>query len=199
MDDDENAANFKARMAPHLESLMQYSLGLTRNGRDATRLLRDSLAEAYGQWDKATPIDGCGEWIYALLTKRYWSREPQPDGPILPDLPEKLDEKLALNLRVVDDTSTYRWQQAYGSGGDDEQVNYLQTIAELPQICRSAMILSYVERFSTEEIADLAGAEPPLVAASLDRGRQFIREELLTYLMDQDNPDTTSDREELSQ
>ena len=39
--------DFKDKILPHLEVLLQFSLWLTKNGRDATRLMCEAMAEAY--------------------------------------------------------------------------------------------------------------------------------------------------------
>jgi hypothetical protein len=43
MSDSERTSNFEEMISPHLEALLQFSLWLTKNGRDAIRLLRDEL------------------------------------------------------------------------------------------------------------------------------------------------------------
>ena len=58
----------------------------------------------------------------------------------------------------------------------------LEAIARLPAVYRSAMILSNLEGFSTDEIARLAGVGPPAIDSLLVRGREIVREELLDCL-----------------
>jgi RNA polymerase sigma-70 factor (ECF subfamily) len=60
---------------------------------------------------------------------------------------------------------------------------YSDAIAGLPDVFRSAMILSYLEGFSSSEIAGLAGVPPHEIDALLERGREIIRDELFAYLM----------------
>jgi DNA-directed RNA polymerase specialized sigma24 family protein len=60
---------------------------------------------------------------------------------------------------------------------------YSDAIAGLPDVFRSAMILSYLEGFSNSAIAGLAGVPPHAIDTLLARGREIIREELLAYLM----------------
>jgi hypothetical protein len=59
-----------------------------------------------------------------------------------------------------------------------EAVRLMQeAIGRLPMEYRLVLILSYLEGFPQEEIADLAGVEPQAVAAMLQRGRELIQSE----------------------
>gem|GEM_PF-6564426 len=61
-----------------------------------------------------------------------------------------------------------------------EAVRLMQdAIGRLPVEYRLVFILSYLEGFLPQEIADLAGAEPQAVSAMLQRGRELIRKEFL--------------------
>ena len=60
-----------------------------------------------------------------------------------------------------------------------------EAIAHLPAAYRSAMILSNLEGFSTEEIARLAGVRPHAIHSLLLRGRELVLEELLEDLWNQ--------------
>ena len=80
------------------------------------------------------------------------------------------------------------------TGEFDEDVNYFTAIASLPAVFRSAMILSYLEGFSYREIANLAGVQPHAIESLLNRGREFLREELFAHLMGSDSLETVADR-----
>ena len=59
-----------------------------------------------------------------------------------------------------------------------EAVRLMQeAIGRLPLEFRLVFILSYLEGFPQEEIANLAGIEPREVASMLQRGRELIKEE----------------------
>jgi len=75
-------------------------------------------------------------------------------------------------------------RQVPSSVSDAESVTeYSDAIAGLPEVFRSAMILSFLEGFSNTEIAGLAGVPPHAIDTLLERGREIIREELFAYLM----------------
>jgi hypothetical protein len=69
--------------------------------------------------------------------------------------------------------------------GGQEAVRLMQeAIGHLPMEFRLVFILSYLEGFPKEEIADLAGVEPHAVAAMLQRGRELIQKESLRHALD---------------
>lgn len=182
MTDVTNRSDFKAKVLPNIEPLLQVSLWLTRNGLDASRLMREALAEAYRTWNKSAPKESCGEWLRKILISRYSigiRRHVRLTTPGSGDVAK---------IHVEDCPNTFPMtasarQQSWLAGDSDEDANYLQAIASLPDVCRSAMILSYLEGFSNKEIADLAGVKPNTIDSALSQGRSFIRDELFEHLM----------------
>jgi DNA-directed RNA polymerase specialized sigma24 family protein len=57
------------------------------------------------------------------------------------------------------------------------------------------MILSYLEGFTNDEIADLAKVRPQAVESLLNRGRELLREELFAHLMGHESFGAFEDRE----
>lgn len=177
-----NRSDFKAKVRPNIEPLLQVSLWLTRNGLEASRLMREALTEAYRTWHLSAPEDSCGEWLRKILINRYSigiQRHVRLTIPGSDDDTEVLVENCPNTLPEKASAPQQSWQ-ATDSDGD---VNYLRAVASLPDVCRSAMILSYLEGLSNQEIADLAGFQPETIESALSRGRSFIREEFLEYLM----------------
>ena len=71
--------------------------------------------------------------------------------------------------------------------GDAQYGQCLEAISRLPAVLRSAMILSYLEGFSTAGIARLAGVEPREIESLLVRGREMMQEEFIAYLKSYDD------------
>jgi hypothetical protein len=61
--------------------------------------------------------------------------------------------------------------------------HFSHAIMRLPAAFRSAMILSYLEGFSTREIADLAGVKPKAIDSLLKRGRELLKDEVFVLLV----------------
>jgi len=184
MSESAKRSDFKNKMSPHLEDLLEFSLWLTRNGRGATRLMREAMAEAYRLWDESLPKEDCNMRLHRIMIRRFFAsfeQHKRPQGLISAD---NVDDSLVENNRLFSAMTANARQRPWPTGEYDEDADYLEAIAGLPAVCRSAMILSYLEGFSNKEIADLAGGQLHTVEAMLSRGRRFIQKELFAHLMD---------------
>ena len=177
----EKWSDFKEKILPNLEALLHFALGLTVNGRDAVDLLRDALAEAYRSWNKLPAEEECGTQIQEIMTRRFLGGLWQHVRPPVPtaDGQEKFIERNRLIPEGIGDPR----RKPSLSSDTEYDGEYSDAIAGLPEAFRSAMILSYLEGFSSSEIAGLAGVPPHEIDALLKRGREIIRDELFAYLM----------------
>lgn len=190
----ENRLAFKTEVLPDLEVLLQFSLWLTKNGNDASSLMREALTEAFESWDDWTPEESRRIWIHKILTRRFFNSF-QKRSRLQQPVAVNVDDRLIKNNRLFPEaTITYR-QHSFLTGESNEDLDYFKAIACLPAVYRSAMILSCLEGFSNREIAELAGVEPYKVESLLNRGRTFLREELYAHLMGSEEFKEDSERE----
>jgi len=185
--------DFKDRVFPHLEILLQFSLWLTKNGRDAAKLMREAMAEAYQSWDDPMPEASCKIWLHKILTRRFFDSFQHHSRPLVPICSDNVDESLIKNNRLFSVTATNARSQSSPTDESDEDVSYFKAIAGLPKVFRSAVILSYLEGFSNREIADLTGVQPHAIESLLNRGRGHLREELFAHLMGRDSFEMVAD------
>jgi len=197
MNNSENRLTFKTEVLPDLEILLQFSLWLTKNGGDASSLMRDALKEAFESWEKWTLEESRRIWIHKILTRRFFNGFQQAQKSQAP-IAVNVDDRLIKNNRLFPDTAIIFRQPSFLSGESNEDLDYFKAIACLPAVYRSAMILSCLEGFSNREIAELAGVEPQKVETLLNRGRTFLREELYAHLMGKEEFKEKSDQESAS-
>ncbi len=183
MNDSEKIAEFKKRTLPYLEDLLQLALWLTKNGCEAIGLTREAMAEAYWTWDESMRGDQLKVRQYEILTKQFSAGSQGAEDMSDPVSGAGVDDSLVENRQPFLESTINAQRQSWVSGNTNEVVNYQMAIAGLPEVCRSAMILSYLEEFTDEEIADLAGTELHTVESVLSSGRNFIRGELFEVLM----------------
>ena len=195
MSENAKKSDFKDRILPHLEGLLQFSLWLAKDGRGAIRLMQEALAEAFQSWDDSTSEESCDIQLHHILTRRFLNGGQQGEHSLTPVFSDTGDESAGENDRYASLAITNARQQSWLTGESDEDVNYFVAFAGLPPAFRSAMILSYLEGFSSMEIANLAGVQPPAVESLLNRGHKFLREELFAHLMGDDCLDTVDDQE----
>ena len=177
----ERRSDFKEKILPNLEALLHFALGLTVNGRDAVELLRESLTEAYRSWDRLRIAEDCGARIQEIMTRRFLGGRWQHVRPPVPTADGQ--EKFIERNRLIPEGTGDPWRKPSLSSDTEYDGEYSKTIVGLPEAFRSAMILSYLEGFSSSEIAGLAGVPPHEIDALLERGREIIRDELFAYLM----------------
>jgi DNA-directed RNA polymerase specialized sigma24 family protein len=84
MSEGEKRLDFKDRVSPYLEVLLQFSLWLTKNGRDAAQLMREAMAEAYRSWDVLMPDECCKMWLHKILSRRFFDGFHQHMRPLVP-------------------------------------------------------------------------------------------------------------------
>ncbi len=187
-------SDFKDKLVPHVEVLLKFALCLTKNGRDAARLLRESVAEAYRVWFVLPSEEECGRQMHAIIVRRFLNEFSHPVHPQAPLNSESDVDSFSWDNQLMQTSMAEVRHQAWQDSESNEDVLYLAAIADLPAVFRSAMILSYIEGFSNREIADLAFAPKRTVESLLDRGRGFIREELFAHLMGDINVESVAIR-----
>jgi len=190
--------DFKEKVFPHLEILLQFSLSLTKNGRDAATLLREAMAEAYRSWDESIPEPRFRFWLHKILTRRFYNDFQRRSRPPVPICGDNIDDSLVKNNRLFSTATSDTRQQSSQAGELDEDVECFKAVAGLPRVYRSAMILSYLEGFTHREIAGLAGVKPHAVESLLNRGRRFLREELFSHLVGNGNLENFTDQAKAS-
>ncbi len=188
-------SDFKGKISPHLEVLLQVSVSLTKNGRDATRLMREAMAEAYRSWDVLMPDESCYIRIYEIMSRRFFNGIQPHSRPLVLLHDDNVDEALVKNNRLSPATTTNARQNSFLTGRSHEHVTYFKAITGLPAVFRSAMILSYLQGFTYAENADPAGIQPHAIESLLNLGRRLIRKELSAYLMSNIGFDTVAELE----
>ncbi|MFH2055237.1 MAG: RNA polymerase sigma factor [bacterium] len=188
--------SFKVNVSPHLDPLLQISKRLTRNGGEATRLLRETIAEAYRSWERPLSPTSCRIWLHKLLTRRFLTRFQQHLHQFDTICDPRISENRFGDNRLAPVTTTGARPDSSPADEFDENVIYFKAIAGLPAAVRPAMILSCLEGFSSGEIANLAGVQSYAVESLLKRGRALLQNELFGHLLGNEGHDAVADREQ---
>lgn len=190
-------SDFRDQITPHLAVLLRFSLWLTKDGRTATTLLRKSLAEAFRTWDVAAP-DGSYLRLHTILIRRFQDRCDQTSHGGFSGSMENGGTNPAPGFPALSDVGVDLTGADWIASEKDNEANYLKTVAELPSVYRSAMMLSYLEDFSTSEIATPDSVGPYQDDSLSDRGRGVLHAQLYEHLMDTDGAAGQDDRNEAS-
>lgn len=175
----EKRKSFETEALPHMDSLYRTALRMTKNEKDAEDLVQEALVKAYRFWDKFEPGSNCRAWLFKIMTNIF-----------INDYRSKSRSPMAVNVDEIDDNFLYG-QLAVGDGRNDNPEQDLlnkvfdddvkKAIEGLPDDFRLVVVLSLMEGFSYQEIADIADLQLGTVKSRLHRGRKLLQKELYEY------------------
>ncbi len=169
---------FEAEALPHMDALYRTALRMSKNQNDAEDLVQEAYIKAYRFWDRFESGSNCRAWLFKIMTNifinEYRSRSRSP---------------VAVNVDEIDDSFLYGQLAATKSGDDPEKDLFAKimdndvkkAIEELPDDFRIVVVLSFLEGFSYQEIADITDLQLGTVKSRLHRGRKLLQKELYDY------------------
>jgi DNA-directed RNA polymerase specialized sigma24 family protein len=171
MSESPKRSNFKGEISPHLEILLQIYLGMTKNGCDATSLIREAIAEVYQTWDESMPDESCYIRIYEIRSRRFFNGIQPHSHPLVLFYDDDVDDPLVKNNRLSPAMATNAQKNSIPFGASEDHVKFLIAITNLPAVYQPAMTLSYFKGFHYAEIAEPAGFRPHTIESPLNWGR----------------------------
>lgn len=169
---------FEKEALPHMDALYRTALRMTKNVGDAEDLVQEALVKAYRFWDKFETGSNCRAWLFKIMTNVF-----------INEYRSKSRSPMSVNVDDIDDSYLYG-QLAANSDGDNPEKELFakmldddvkKAIDELPDDFRIVVVLSFIEGFSYQEIAEIADLQLGTVKSRLHRGRKLLQKELLDY------------------
>jgi RNA polymerase sigma-70 factor, ECF subfamily len=176
--DDQKKERFDKEALVHLNSLYRTALRMTKNENDASDLVQETFFKAYRFWDKFEEGSNCRAWLYKIMTNifinQYRAKSSSPQ---------------TVDLEDVDDDFLFGQLSALGPTDDPEKLFFRKVfdddvkaaIDEMPDDFRLVIILSFLEGFSYQEIADILNINIGTVKSRLHRGRKLLQKSLWEY------------------
>jgi RNA polymerase sigma-70 factor (ECF subfamily) len=176
--DQQKRRAFEAEALPHMDALYRTALRMAKNTSDAEDLVQEAYVKAYRFWDKFEPGSNCRAWLFKIMTNifinEYRSQSRSP---------------LSANVDDIDDNFLYGQLASPGKEQNPEQEFFAKifdddvkkAIEELPDDFRLVVVLSFLEGFSYEEIAEIADLQLGTVKSRLHRGRKLLQRKLFDY------------------
>lgn len=153
-------------------SLYGTALRLTRNPEDANDLCQEAVVRAYEAFER---FDGANfkAWMLRILTNLYINRyrKIQRTGTA-----SSLDEEDAFEPMAAAENAPDRLVFDEMLGGEVEEA-----LAKVPDVFRTAVILSDIEGMSYDEVAEATEVPVGTVRSRLARGRAILRRELESF------------------
>ena len=164
----------------HLDALMRTARRMTKSESDAEDLVQETMLKAYRFFDKFEEGTNCKAWLFKIMTNifinNYRSRSKAPEAVAVEDIDDGfLYGQLAKNYNVNDPEKEF-----FSKIFDDDIKN---AIKDLPEDFRIVVVLSFLEGFSYQEIAEITGLQIGTVKSRLHRGRKLLQKSLFDYAL----------------
>jgi len=169
---------FEAEALPHMDALYRTGLRMTKNQSDAEDLVQETMVKAYRFWDKFEPGSNCRAWLFKIMTNIFINEyRSKSRTPVSVDLDDIDDNFLYGQLATVPSDRNPE-EELFAKIFDDD---VKKAIEELPDDFRLVVVLSFLEGFSYQEIADIVNLQLGTVKSRLHRGRKLLQKKLYDY------------------
>lgn len=170
---------FAAATLPLMPNVKRYALALTRNEADADDIVQETYLRAHRYWRSFESANDCRRWLLTICRNAF-NTVHQREGRSVAVGDDELESLAAARAHTV----------ARAAGVDDMYSRLdlgpaIQTaIEQLETSFRDVVVLSDVEGFSYEEIAEMLGIPLGTVRSRLFRARRQLQESLMVYAID---------------
>lgn len=170
---------FVEEVLEHLDALHGAASRLTRNPAEAEDLVQDAFVKAVRAREQFRPGTNLKAWLFRILTNTFINKFRRGgleraifDGP---DADPLVDGWVsAASMRQLRDPEQLALQPII-----EKEIRH--ALDALPDEFKIAVILSDVEEFSYEEIAQIMGCPVGTVMSRLHRGRKLLQRSLYEH------------------
>lgn len=174
-------ADFHEEALPHMDAVYRFALRLAGSWDQAEDLVQETFLRAFRSWDRYTPGTQCKSWLFTICRNVFLRQRERV---------QRHDEIVAENVDRSSgpfDVVNPVWVKAAMADPEGEFFDsivdevVLQRIQELPEDYRIAVVLSDLEGFSYQEVANLMEVPVGTVKSRLFRGRRLLQGALYEY------------------
>ena len=174
----ERRRQFEAEALPHMDALLRTASRMTRDSGDAEDLVQEAMIKAYRYWDKFELGTNCRAWLFKIMTNIFINEyRSKSRAPVSVNMDDIDDGFLYGQLSSASPQRTPE-EELFARILDDDVKN---AIAELPDDYRMVVVLSFIEGFSYQEIADIIDLQLGTVKSRLHRGHRLLQKKLYDY------------------
>jgi len=168
---------FEQEALPHMDALYNFALRMTGDGDDANDLVQDTFLKAFRFFNKFEKGTNCKAWLFRIMKNTfinsYRKKTKEPDKVDYEDI-----EKFYETVKPSSTDSAHLEKEIYDNLLDDEITS---AIASLPDDFKTVIILSDIEGFTYDEIADFVDCPVGTVRSRLHRARKMLFAKLYKY------------------
>jgi RNA polymerase sigma-70 factor (ECF subfamily) len=170
---------FAAATLPLMPNVKRYALALARNESDADDIVQETYLRAHRYWRSFDSANECRRWLLTICRNAF-NTIHQREG-----------RSVAVDDDELESLAAARAHNAARAAGVDDMYSRLDlgpaiqtAIERLDANFRDVVVLSDVEGFSYEEIAEMLGIPLGTVRSRLFRARRQLQESLMVYAID---------------
>ncbi len=171
---------FEKEALPHIDALYNFALKMTGSSDDADDLVQETYLKAFRFFDKFERGTNCKAWMFRILKNSfindYRKNTKEPDKVDYDDVSNFYE-----NIKSSDIKTDHLQEDVYAKLMDDD---IAASLNNLPEDFRTVIILSDVEGFTYEEIADFIDCPIGTVRSRLHRARKMLYTKLFSYAKD---------------
>lgn len=171
---------FETEALPHMDALYNFALRMTGDSDDANDLVQDTFLKAFRFFDKFERGTNCKAWLFRIMKNTYINnyrkKTKEPDKVDYEDV-----ENYYESVKPSTTDSAHLEKDIYDNLLDDE---ISSAIASLPDDFKTVIILSDIEGFTYDEIADFVDVPVGTVRSRLHRARKMLFAKLYKYAGD---------------
>jgi len=168
---------FEREALPHMDALFNFALRMTGDSDDANDLVQDTFLKAFRFFDKFEKGTNCKAWLFRIMKNTfintYRKKTKEPDKVDYEEV-----ENFYENVKPSSTDSAHLEKEIYDNLLDDE---ISAAIASLPDDFKTVIILSDIEGFTYDEIADFIDCPVGTVRSRLHRARKMLFAKLHKY------------------
>jgi len=173
----EDHQEFEQTAVPHMTTMQNYALYLTKNSENAKDLLQDTYLKAYRFWNNYEKGSNVKAWLYQIMKNSFINDYRKKDKE-----PKKIeyDENRychkTFGEHVFHHSNLKRI--SYDELFEDE---IAQSLESLPHAFKTVILLSDVEELTYSEIARVIACPVGTVRSRLHRGRKVLQKRLSEF------------------
>ncbi|MFA7289575.1 MAG: sigma-70 family RNA polymerase sigma factor [Melioribacteraceae bacterium] len=172
-------ADFEREAVPHMSSLYNFALKMTRDEDDANDLVQETYLRAFRFFDKFEQGTNCKAWLYRIMKNTFIN-----DYRKISKQPNKVDyddiQNFYETIKSSEVESRHYEEDAFAGVLDDD---ITKAIASLTEDFRTVIILSDIEGFTYEEVADFVDVPIGTVRSRIHRARKMLYSKLHGYAL----------------
>ncbi|MCF8243398.1 MAG: sigma-70 family RNA polymerase sigma factor [Melioribacteraceae bacterium] len=172
--------DFENEALPHIDALYNFALKMTGSEDDADDLVQETYLKAFRFFDKFEKGTNCKAWLFSILKNsfinEYRKVSKQPNKVDYDDI-----QNFYENIKSSDVKTQHYEEDSFANFLDDD---ISKAISDLPDDFRTVIILSDIEGFTYEEIADFVDCPIGTVRSRLHRARKMLYAKLYDYAKD---------------